>query len=333
MKAFVTGSTGLLGSNLVRLLVTQGHQVKVLARSKQKATQVLEDLDVKVIQGDMLRVQDFASELEGCDVLFHTAAYFREYYQPGNHGQLLEDINIKGTIQLLEEAEKRGVKKAVYVSSSGVIGMKPGGLPGDETTPPPTVAEDNLYFKSKILAESAVHQFVQEHHLPVVLILPGWMWGPQDAAPTANGRLVLDFLQRKIPVILDGGNCVVDARDVAQAMVQAAVQDMPSGERYIVGGDYYSLEELMRSLAKITGISGPKQHLPYSISLIYAWFAETYARLTNGSTLLSLEGLRTMHAKSRVDSSKAVRELGVTFRPLENTLQDEVSWFQTHGYS
>jgi dihydroflavonol-4-reductase len=332
VKAFVTGSTGLLGSNLVRLLAEQGHQVKVLARSKEKAIQVLEHLDVTVVQGDMLRVQDFASELEGCDALFHTAAYFREYYQPGNHWQLLEDINIKGTIHLLQEAEKRGIKKAVYVSSSGVIGMKPGGLPGNETTPPPTGAEDNLYFKSKLLAEEAVHRFVQEHSLPVVLILPGWMWGPQDAAPTASGQLVLDFLRQKIPAILDGGNCVVDARDVAQAMVQAAVKDIPSGERFIVGGNYYSLEELMRSLEKITEISGPKQHLPYMIGLLYAWFAETYARLTNGSTLLSIAGLRIMHAKVRVDSSKAVRELGVIFRPLENTLQDKVSWFQTHGY-
>jgi dihydroflavonol-4-reductase len=332
MKAFVTGSTGLLGSNLVRLLVEQGHQVKVLARSKEKASQVLENLDVTVVRGDMLRVQDFASELEGCDVLFHTAAYFREYYQPGNHWQLLEDINVKGTIQLLEEAEKHGIQKAVYVSSSGVIGMKPGGRPGDEMTPPPTLAEDNLYFKSKVLAEGAVHQFVQEHNLPVVLILPGWMWGPQDAAPTNSGRLVLDFLQQKIPAILDGGSCVVDARDVAQAMIQAAVQDIPSGERFIVGGNYYSLSELMHSLEAVTGVPGPKQHLPYFMGLTYAWFAETYARMTNGSTLLSIDGLRIMHAKVQVDSSKAARELGITGRPLEKTLQDKVSWYQTHGH-
>lgn len=85
MKAFVTGSTGLLGNNLVRLLTEQGHTVKALVRSKEKAAKLFEGLEVTLVQGDMKDVPGFASDLEGCDVLFHAAAYFREYYQPGDH--------------------------------------------------------------------------------------------------------------------------------------------------------------------------------------------------------------------------------------------------------
>ncbi len=84
-KAFVTGSTGLLGNNLVRLLVEQGYDVKALARSRPKAEHLFSDLPVTVVLGDMQDVNNFASELDGCDVLFHMAAFFRDYYQPGNH--------------------------------------------------------------------------------------------------------------------------------------------------------------------------------------------------------------------------------------------------------
>lgn len=331
MKAFVTGSTGLLGNNLVRLLVQPGHQVKGLVRSNEKAANILGDIDVTLVSGDMLVVDSFAPELDGCDVLFHTAAYFREYYQPGDHWKLLEDINVKGTINLLTEAERRGINKVVYISSAGVIGKKPSGAPGDESTPPHPLARRNLYLRSKILAEEAIFEFLKEHSLPVVLILPGWMFGPGDAAPTGSGQLVLDFLRRKLPGVVEGGMGVVDARDVAQAMINA-VERGRSGERYIVGGRYYNLEEIGKTLEKITGIPAPKLHIPHAVTLLYAWLSEIYARLTGRPVLVSLEGVRNMSAKFQWVSDKAVRELGAAFRPLEETLRDEINWYRSHNY-
>ncbi len=174
MKAFVTGSTGLLGNNLVRLLIEQGHSVKALVRSQEKASKLFSNLDdVTLVKGDMLDIDSFAKELAGCDVLFHTAAYFREYYQPGNHWQMLEDINVKSTMKLLTEAEKQGIKKLIYVSSAGPVGMKAANVPGDESTPRDPQAIKNLYFKSKVLAEDAIFEFLKQHSLPVILILPG----------------------------------------------------------------------------------------------------------------------------------------------------------------
>ncbi|PSN13335.1 3-beta hydroxysteroid dehydrogenase, partial [filamentous cyanobacterium CCT1] len=122
MQAFVTGSTGLLGSNLVRELVDRGYQVKALVRSIDKAKALLGDLpQVQFIQGDLQAIPAFAAELRGCDVLFHTAAYFRESYGLGDHWPQLKGLNIDATIELLEAAEKAGVGKAIYVSSSGCI--------------------------------------------------------------------------------------------------------------------------------------------------------------------------------------------------------------------
>lgn len=330
MKAFVTGSTGLLGNNLVRLLVEQGHQVKALVRSPQKAIKTFDDLPVTLVQGDMLDIAEFASELKGCDVLFHCAGYFREYYQPGDHWQKLEEINIKGTVQLFETAEQQGVGKAIYVSSSGVIGKNNHEKLSDETTPPNGVSYSNLYFKSKVLAEEAVYEFLEHHTLPVVLILPGWMFGPRDFAPTDSGRLVIDFLQRKLPVILPGGSAIVDVRDVAQTMINACEKGK-SGDRYLVAGYNLTMKNVVETLSKVTGIPVPKISIPYKVLMFLAFLSESYGRLTGQPILLSRSGLKVIHANIGISSEKAIQELGATFRPFSETLSDEVAWFKIRG--
>ena len=330
MQAFVTGSTGLLGSNLVRLLVQEGYHVKALARSKKKADAVFSDIDstaITIVTGDMQDVAGFASELADCDVLFHTAAYFRDYYQPGDHWKTLEDINVKGTISILTEAEQRGVKKVIYVSSSGVIGAKPANAPGDESTPADSKQLENLYFRSKVVAEQVIDTFLKTHTLPVVFILPTAMFGPGDVGPTGTGSLVLNFLDRKLPGVVDGGLVAVDARDVAQAML-TAVEKGKSGERYIVGTYYVEIADVMKTLEKVSGIPSPTRRIPYTVSLVYAFVLELIGRLTHRPILVSLENVRVLHLKRSVTADKAVRELGAKFRSIEDTLRDEVAWYR-----
>lgn len=329
MKAFVTGSTGLLGSNLVRLLLAQGHEVKALARSRKKAKRVLGDTSAEIVIGDMQDVAAFAPTMAGCDVLYHCAAYFREYYNAGDHWPLLQRINVDGVVEILTEAEKHGVQKAVHVSSAGVIGMQ-GVMPGDESTPPSVYAQENLYFKSKILAEEAVLQFVKTHDLPVFLILPGWMMGPGDSAPTDSGQIVLDLLHGEMPAILDGGTSIVDVRDVAQAMLNV-VENGRNGERYIVGGTAHSLTDIANTVAKLTGAAVPR-HIPYPVALTVAWASETMARLRGTDTVMTRNGVRTIHAFLTVNSAKAQRELAIVFRPLRETIADEIQWFVANDY-
>lgn len=330
MKAFVTGATGLLGSNLVRLLLAQGHGVKALARSPEKARRVLGDTTAEIVIGDMEDVGAFAPHMAGCDVLFHGAAYFREYYRAGDHWPVLKRINVDAVVEILTAAEQQGVKKAIHVSSSGLIGRE-GDQPGDESTPPLPFAYENLYFKSKILAEEAVQRFLQTHDLPVVLILPGWMMGPGDAAPTDSGRMILDLLHSAMPGMIEGGNSIVDARDVAQGMINA-VELGRSGERYIIGGTYHSLAEVAATVEAASGVPAPRRRIPYPLAISIAWVSETVARLRDRETLMTINGIRTLREGLRLDSSKAQLELGVSFRPLQETIADEISWFAAHGY-
>ncbi|WP_017301182.1 SDR family oxidoreductase [Nodosilinea nodulosa] len=332
MQAFVTGSTGLLGSNLVRELVDRGYSVKALVRSVDKAKHLLGDVpQVQFIQGDLQAIPAFAPELQGCDVLFHTAAYFRESYGLGDHWPRLKRLNIDATIELLEAAEKAGVRKAIYVSSSGCIGRNPDGSPGSEASPPAPVSYSNLYFKSKLIAEDAVATFLQRSTLPVVLICPGAMLGPQDAAPTEFGQFVLDFLNRKIPARLAGGMPTVDARDVAAAMVNA-VERGKSGDRYIVGGPYFSMADLMHRLETVSGVPSPRQKIPGFMMRLLALLATAVARFTGGEPAIPIEGVKIMLADLAYDSAKAQRELGAEFRPIDTTLADMVAWYRQANY-
>ena len=327
MKAFVTGATGLLGSNLVNALLASNYEVRGLVRSVDKARRVFPNDEIELVPGDMSDVNAFAPSLKGCDVLFHTAAYFREYYQPGDHQAILEKINVQGTVDLLLAAEKNALRKAIHISSSGVIGLKSDGSPGDESTLPDEHSTANLYFSSKVSAELAIGRFLKERTLPVAIILPGWMWGPGDWAPTGSGQLVLDFQAGKIPGILDGGACVVDARDVAQSCV-AAVDRGHSGERYIVGGHFMDFGEILATLEKVTGIPAPRRRIPYPVLIAAAAFSQTWSRFTGKSSLITVEAVKTMHARRFVASDKSIRELNASFRPFEDTVRDEVAWFR-----
>ena len=330
MKVFVTGSTGLLGNNLVRLLLDRGFDVVGLVRSEEKAMRMFGESKARFVKGDMRDVAGFAPAMDGCGAVFHTAAYFREYYQPGDHAEALEEINVRGTLALMDEADRRGVRRFIQTSSSGTIGTKPDGSPGDEDTPPGPEQLANLYFRSKVDGDAKIGAWKEKNGMEVIEILPGWMWGPGDAAPTAAGRMAQDFLARKIPGLVDGGTCMVDARDVAAAMI-AALEKGRAGEKYIVGGTFHTLEEVLQGLEKASGVPAPRMRLPHPVVMTFALIQETLGRLTGREVLVTREGVRAMHGKHRVTSAKAERELGATFRPLGETLRDVVGWYRGNG--
>ncbi|OUL31408.1 hypothetical protein [Nostoc sp. 106C] len=113
---------------------------------------------------------------------------------------------------------------------------------------------------------------------------------------------------------------MVDARDVAQAMINA-VERGKNGDRYITAGQYYTLENLFQTLERISGIPAPKLRIPYNLTVILAWFSDNYARLTRTKSVIPLEGIRIMHEKIQLDSAKAIKELEVRdFQKIKYTV-------------
>ncbi|MFY0576724.1 NAD-dependent epimerase/dehydratase family protein [Cystobacter fuscus] len=229
--AFVTGSTGLLGNNLVRLLVSRGvsEGIDPFAR---KARKLLAGVPVEFVEGDLEDVESFAPAMRHADVLFHTAAYFRDSYKGGSHAAGLMRINVEGTRALLEAAYRQGVRRVVHTSSIAVLAPRQGHPRTDETMRRDAEHEPDAYYRSKILADREVDAALERHpDLHASLVLPGFMNGPGDAGPTTAGQLVLDFLHGRLPGVINTRFAYVDARDVAATLV-AAAEKGPRGERY-----------------------------------------------------------------------------------------------------
>ncbi len=333
MKALVTGSTGMLGHNLVRQLLAEGWEVKALVRSKEKAKKLFVGLTLEVIEGDMENVAGFSAELEGVDTVFHTAAYFREYFKAGNdHWTTLKRINIDASLELIVAAQQAGVKTFIHTSSSGSISIPANHAVADENTPLATETR-NLYFRSKVKGDQAISNWLKAapRAIKIVTILPGFMIAPRDAAPTSGGKLILDFMAQKIPGIIRAGTSTVDARDVANAMIKA-VQHGRNGEKYIVAGQFVDFSKLFRVLEQISGVKAPTLQMPNWLVLALARIDTTISGLQQKTPTMPLDGIQVLLALHSLSSQKAETELGVTFRSLEQTLTDTLGWYKDHGY-
>jgi dihydroflavonol-4-reductase len=333
--AFVTGGTGLLGSNLTRLLLARGVRVRALVRSVERAQRLIGDTQAELVVGDLADPASYRAALRGVDVVFHTAAYFRDSYKGGGHNEGLHRINVQGTRDLIEEAYAQGVRRFVHTSSIAVLEARASALEMDETMTRALARAPDDYYRSKILADAEVHAALARHpDLTASLVLPGFMNGPGDAGPTSAGQLVLDFLRGKLPGALNIAFSYVDARDVAEAQIAAAERGR-RGERYLAAGRPYKLRDALMVLAGVAGVAGPSRTLPDWLFGVVALLSEAWHRLSGRPVLTSWTGFRTALRERdnvRFASAKSERELGITFRPLEQTFADALAWYQQHGH-
>lgn len=334
-SAFVTGATGLLGNNLVRELIARGVSVKALARSKDKGQQQFAGVEgVELVLGDMADVPAFSSALQGCDAVFHTAAFFRDNFKGGSHWEELKHINVDGTEQLIAHAYGAGIRRFIQTSSIAVLNGEPG-MPIDESCLRDLADADDDYYRSKILADQVVLAFLAAHpDMHASFVLPGWMWGPADIGPTSSGQFVNDVVLGKLPGLLPGSFSVVDARDVARAQISAAEHGQ-RGERYLAAGRHMTMQELVPLVGKIAGIKTPTRNLPFPLLYLLAAAQEIYARVSGKPILLSLATVRLMRkeaGRSHFNHSKSEQQLQLKFRPIEQTVADTVAWYRRNQW-
>jgi dihydroflavonol-4-reductase len=336
-RCLVTGATGLLGSTIVTSLLAGGSAVTALVRDSERARRLLPaHPGLTVVTGDMNDVETYRRHLRGIDAIFHTAAYFREYSQPNADLALLRRTNVQAVEDLLYASARADVPVVVHTSSVGALGSGRPGLPADEDTPPGPLQRSNAYYASKLASERAVTTCVATTGQRVPMILPGWMWGPGDAAPTSGGAMFLAVASGKMAAVPAKGHHIVDVRDVANALLKASISGT-SGRRYIVAGHWYLMTRICAEVAAATGVPAPRK-TPARVITAVGSLMELRGKIMRRPSLVAAgvgikAGMRSLieNHDIRYSSARAERELGVSFRPIGETLCDEAVWYRNHG--
>ncbi len=321
MKAFVTGGTGFVGANLVRLLLQQGYEVKALARPNARLDN-LNGLEIELISGD-LNDPDLARSMQGCDCLFHVAAHYSLWQRDRD---LLYQSNVLGTRNVLASAKAAGIERSVYTSSVAAIGIDPSGQPTTEQYQSPVEKLIGHYKQSKYWAEQEAVKAARSGQ-DIVIVNPSTPIGAYDIKPTPTGDIVVRFLERRMPTYVETGLNFVHVQDVAWGHL-LALQKGKSGERYILGNQNLSLKQLLDELSQITGLSAPARSIPVWIPLSVAWIDETILTKFGKKPSIPVDGVRMSKQPMYYDASKAIRELGLPQTPIHIALKDAVDWFQ-----
>jgi dihydroflavonol-4-reductase len=316
--ALVTGASGFLGWHVARLLLERGVRVRTLVRPGSR----VEGLAVETVTGDLRDAPSLAHAVAGCAAVFHVAADYRLWAKDPRE---LYRSNVDGTRNLLEAARNAGVRRVVYTSTVGCIGIPEGGV-GDETTPVSLADMAGDYKRSKFLAERVALEFAARG-LPVVMVNPTAPVGDHDVKPTPTGKIVLDFLNGEMPAFIDTGLNVVDVRDTAAGHLLAWERGRP-GERYILGSENLTLVEILGKLAKITGRRAPSLRLPYAVAYCAGACSTAWAELTGRPPRVPMDAVRMARKKMWVSHEKARRELGFAPGPAEAALERAVEWFR-----
>lgn len=327
MNAFVTGGTGFLGSHVIRQLLERGARVKALARKSSNLAN-LEGLEISLITGDLTDAASWEAALDECDALFHVAADYRLWVpDPENMFQ----ANVEGTRQALEAAIRHKVKRIVHTSTVGALAYPPAGKVSNEESEPLESDLIGPYKQSKRKAELLARQFAAQGH-PIVIVNPSTPVGPLDIKPTPTGKMIVDFLNGKMPGYLDTGLNLIDVRDCAVGHLLAAERGVP-GQRYILGHRNMTLREIFEVAARISGRKPPRWRIPYPVAYAFA-LLDTFMsdHVTHRPPTAPLVGVKLARHLMFFDPSKAVRELGLPQSPIENALADAVHWFCDHGY-
>ena len=327
MKAFVTGATGFIGASIVRELLKDGCLVRVLARPGSDRRN-LDGLDIEICEGDLSDRGALIRGLSGCQTLFHAAADYRLWTRSP---AAMYDVNVGGTRTILSAALDVGLEKVVYTSSVGTLGNPGDGTPGNEETPVELSQMVGDYKKSKFLAERAAEAFLAKG-LPLVIVNPSTPVGPMDIKPTPTGKIIVDFLNRKMPAYLDTGLNLLDVETCARGHILAA-QKGRIGQKYILGNENLTLAQIFATLSEITGLKPPRVKLPYFPILLAAYANHALSTLTGREPLIPLAGVQMAAKFMFFDPGKAVAELGLPLTPIAGSLERAVAWFRNHGYA
>jgi nucleoside-diphosphate-sugar epimerase len=330
MKIFVTGGSGHLGSNLIRRLLRDKHEIVALAQkgaNNRGLTEGLEGKPVAIVYGDLRDPASFADAMKGCEVAFHAAAMI--VTTPRGERTIYE-TNVVGTRNVLAAARKAGVRRVVVTGSFSAVGHLP---------ERPSNEEDRFYpfqvtlpyERSKAWVEHEVLRAVAEGQ-DVVIATSCAIIGGNDYIPSRMGRVICDFANGKMRAYVPGGFEFVAARDIAEGHV-LAMQKGRSGQKYIISTEFCTTDRFVEICERVTGKKRPPLRLPMAIMkpiahvtsfLMSRFKPNDPQRFTPGA-------LRILSQHRKADTTKAQTELGYRPTSIEEAVTEAYHFFGQQG--
>ncbi|HET8966155.1 MAG TPA: hopanoid-associated sugar epimerase [Candidatus Acidoferrum sp.] len=324
-KILVTGAAGFLGSHLTRQLVARGADVRVLLRPSSN-NRAIADLPLEYMTGDLRDAASLDRALAGVQRVFHVAADYRLW---SKRSQDIYDSNVGGTKNLVTAAKRAGVEQFIYTSTVATIAVDRPDHPNEFTD---AKLEEMVghYKRSKWLAEKEVLD-AAKHGFPAIIAMPTTPVGPWDWKPTPTGKIVLDFLNGKMPGYVETGLNFVGVEECAAGHVLIAEKGI-AGERYLLGAENLTLKSVLDLLAQLTGLPAPSLKIPHGVALGVAYAETAFSRLIGREPQIPVEGVKIAQHMMFVDCSRAVRELGFQAGPVSAAFERAVRWYEANGY-
>ena len=321
MKLLVTGGPGFLGTHLVPRLVAAGHEVRIIGRSKP-AGPGLEKAEY--VQGDLKNREVVRRALEGVQAVYHLAGLVS--FQDKDARRMYE-LHVDSTRELLRDVRESGVQRVILASTSGTIAVSKEERVGTEDDGYPIEVVGRWpYYLSKIYEEKLALEYCRQHAIPLVVLNPSLLMGPGDDRLSSTWT-VMKFLQRELPAMPGGGMSFVDARDAADAFVNALTRGEVYG-RHLMGVNL-SMPDFFERLERLSGVPAPRLKLPSRANVLGAKLLEQVAKWRGTKPTLDPQEVDIGEHWFWLDASKAERELGFKARDVHETLHDTVQYLYT----
>jgi dihydroflavonol-4-reductase len=321
-QVLLTGGTGFVGRALVRRLVEAGRPVRALTRTAE-GERTLAELGATPVRGDLLDAASLAAAMDGAEVVYHVGGV--NAFCPRDPGMLFR-VNVEGSRAVVRAAIDAGARRLVYTSSAATLGEAHGTV-GREDAPHRGTFLSH-YERSKYEAERAVMADARAGGLELVSVNPASVQGPGRVRGTA--RILLDYLNGRLRVIVDSRLSVVDIDDCVEGHLLAEARGAP-GERYVLSGATLTVREAVALLGRIVGRDDRPRRLPPPVALAAATGVETIARARGRTPSFCREMIRTVLHGHAYDGSRATRELGLRYTPIEESIRRTVAWYVAEG--
>ena len=321
-RIFVTGASGFIGGALATRLQERGEDVVALARSDASAAK-LGARGLKVVRGDVLDEDSLAAGMAGCELAYHCAGM--NSHCPPDPDMLLR-VNAVGPELVVQAAARAGVRRVVYTSSGASVGEAHGTIGHEGSVHRGSYL--SVYDRSKHVGEQAAFAAAHRTGVEVVAICPSSVQGP--GRTSGNGKLIVDYVNGKLPAFVDTYVSVVDIADCTEAHLLAAERGR-AGARYVLNGATITSAEALELIREVSGVRRRVRILPPPVARSGAALLEAAYKVRGRVPSLCRARIRTWLHGHRYDGSLATRELGLEYTPVEETFRRTIAWAVEEG--